>query len=342
MASVTVANGGGNYSASTTWDVARLITAADDVVVTGTSGQLTIDQTTNDCRSADFTGYTGTLSFTASKFLNIGTATTGPAGLALRFIPGQVLSFGASSRIQFVSTTTGNLVTWAGASLSCLLVFNGVGGGWTLQDAMTLTANLSLSAGTLDTNGQTITTSAQFSSSNPGVTRVLTLGTTTINSSNVGSAWTMAGSALTINATSSTLNFSGATVTFAGGGFTYGTVNFTGTGTDIITGANTFTALSRSNAAACALTLPASVTTTVTTVTLVGTPGNILTLASSTGGTAAPLVIGSGTVRFNHCSIKDLACSGGATFEAYDCKNVSGNTGITFKSPATLGLCGVG
>jgi len=83
----------------------------------------------------------------------------------------------ATGTITFNSTTTGNTITTNAVVISCAITFNGVGGSWQLQDALTsgATRTCTLSSGTLDLNNFTLTTGL-FSLATAN-TRVLAFGT---------------------------------------------------------------------------------------------------------------------------------------------------------------------
>ena len=121
----TIANGGGNWGDTGTWVEGAVPTSADDVVATATSGNVTINAAAA-CRSIDLTNYTGTLTHNAFT-LSVGDASCG----SLTFVAGMTYTpAGDTSAISFVSTTTGNTVTWAGKQPGNV-TFNGAGGGWT-------------------------------------------------------------------------------------------------------------------------------------------------------------------------------------------------------------------
>lgn len=81
------------------------------------------------------------------------------------------------------------------------------------------------------------------------------------------------------------------------------------------------------------LSLPAGKVVTIDNLTADGT-GGMITLNSSTSGTAATLAkSGGGTVGVNYCNIKDITASPAATFTARNSKNISNNTGWTFIPP---------
>jgi hypothetical protein len=83
MATRTVSAAGGNFGATGTWVGGVAPVAGDDIVANATSGNLNIATTTVSLLSANFTGYTGTLSFntnqmsfnqaSGSTFLTIGS-----------------------------------------------------------------------------------------------------------------------------------------------------------------------------------------------------------------------------------------------------------------------------
>jgi hypothetical protein len=96
----------------------------------------------------------------------------------------------STATTTFAATSGIKTVTTNGKTLDFPVRFDGVGGSWQLQDALTLgsTRTLTLNNGTLDTNGKTVT-SGSFASSTSN-TRTLTI----TNSSIVilGNSWSMA------------------------------------------------------------------------------------------------------------------------------------------------------
>ena len=161
-----------NTSSTTNWSTssggasgASVPTASDSVffdqaatyTVTLT-GALTCLNLTVSAGTVTFTS-TGTIAISGS--LSLVTATV----------------WNATGTITFNSTTTGNTITTNAVSISCAITFNGVGGTWQLQDALTsgATRTCTLTAGTLDLNNFTLTTGL-FNSNNSNV-RVLAFGT---------------------------------------------------------------------------------------------------------------------------------------------------------------------
>jgi hypothetical protein len=141
--------------------------------------------------------------------------------------------------IKFAATATGKTITTNGVTLTGgSVVFDGVGGGWTLGSALTVTNNITVTNGAFAT-GNFAVTAANLLSNNSN-TRSVNLGSSAVTLSG-STPITFTGS-LTLSAGTSTITCSGASPTFAGGGLTFHNVSFTTTGasTKRISGANTF------------------------------------------------------------------------------------------------------
>ena len=116
-------------------------------------------------KNIDLTGFTGTLANSVRTIygnLTVSTGTTATAGTS-------ITTFGATSGTK---TITSN-----GKTLDFPVTFNGIGGTWQLQDAMTVgaTRNTTLTNGTIDLNNQTLTTGLFVS--NVATTRSIAFGT---------------------------------------------------------------------------------------------------------------------------------------------------------------------
>ena len=196
--------------------------------------------------------------------------------------------------------------------------------------------------GTFTTGGYAITLSTNtnaFASSGTR-TRVLNLGASTITLSGTGNVWAMTATGLTVNAGTSVIkltNSSATGKTFSGAGFTYDTLWIaTGsTGVTSVAGGNTFATLKSDVGRAVRFT--AGSTTTILTAAgfqLTGSSGNVVTIDTSSAGSAATISVASGTVSTDYVSLKDSTATGGASFYAgANSTNVSGNTGWTFTAP---------
>lgn len=345
MATLTAVAGGGNWSAGATWTGGTGVapTAADDVLITAAmTGTITIDGTAgspNLCRSLNCTGnLTGTLSHAASKQLNVGDGTAGVFTLvsAITYAPA------STSILKFVSTTTGNNITWAAKNIGPV-TFDGVGGAWQLQDnnGTTNSPTWTLTNGSLDTNGKAV---GGLLSSNNSNTRSLTLGATTwtIPANQGGTVWDIGTSTgMTLSAASSTITSATTTNSqaFSGGGLTYGTVSFTAltTGTVTINGANTEGTLTLNQGASTtgSYLIGADQTVTGTFTSNGNSVINRSYIRSTVRGTAR--TISAATFTFTNIDLQDITKAGAGsgnisaiTGGSGDC---GGNTGWTFNTP---------
>lgn len=234
----------------------------------------------------------------------------------------------------YTITTAGKDMVGIGSSQ-----VDAVTGVYQLGDNYTSSAGsspLTLVSGTLDGNGYNVTLSAgSFNASNSN-TRTLTLGSGTWSVGLAsGTAWNIGTSTgLTLNAGTSTIAITDAgssNKTFAGGGKTYNNVTITGGGSGvvIVSGSNTFNVFTINAPKSVRFTI--STTQTVTSFVAVGTAGNVITIDSTTAGSAATLSKASGTVASDYLSLKDSTVTGGASWYAGShSTNVSGNTGWSF------------
>lgn len=319
-------------------------TAADDTFLDANSANCTINATAV-CRSINCTGYTGTLTHAAGVTLTIGDGTAGASNIALKFVAGMTYTLGSgnTSKIFFASTSgTQQTIDWGGKTTADV-EFSGNGGNYQYVSAHTMaftTTILTLTRGTLDTNGQTCTWGS-LSSSNSN-TRVLTLGASAISITGTGNAWsfqTVTNS--TINAGTSVITLSGAGSNFIGGtGRTYYDVRLNGSGTSVLDSSSTFTNLTRTGSASKTdrLDITASTTTITGTFTLAGNSAtNRLIVQSTTVGTAKSIVNTGATETWSNVDFQDISLS-----EAFDASAITGlsgdcggNSGITFTTAET-------
>lgn len=296
--------------------------SSDDVFFDANSGSCTVDSG-SECLDLDFTGYVGT--FSGSSTLNIWGSLLLVAGMTYTFTGG----------IIFWATSTGKTLTFGGKTTANSVIFNGTGGGWTVQDTWNNgTSNITLTIGALDTNDQTITCGT-FNSSNTN-TRSLDLGASTINCS---TTWLMnVATNLTFTAGTSVINITPSSgVTFNGGAQTFNVVNITSTttGTVSLQAANTFATLT--------ITGPTNKTQVISLIsnqTITGTltiAGNSLTnrllIQSSTLGTARTIT--AATTTLSNCDFTDITGAGAGSWSGTSLGNALGNSGITFTTPVT-------
>jgi hypothetical protein len=274
-------------------------------------------------KNLDFTGFSGTVSTWGFSVITIYGNLTLSSGM----------TYSATATVSFEATSSKTITTNA-KTIPAQVTFFGVGGTWTLQDALTTTGLISHTAGTFNTNGKAVTCST-YNGSNSN-TRGLTLGASTFTCTGSGaSAFTIATTTgMTLTAGTSTISMTSASAkTFAGGGLTYYNLNQGGAGALTISGANTFNDI-KNTVQPNTIIFPASTTQTVSNFSLTGTAGNLITINSNSAGTQATLSKSSGTVSCNYLSIKDSAATGGASWYAGTTSTNGGNnTGWIFTAP---------
>lgn len=311
-ATQTYAGGTANWSNPAKWTSRRPL-VQDNVIVNTAGGTLTAD-VSRLCGSADFTGYTGTLTLVATTSF-YGSLTLGSGMTVSGAFTMQMLGRGS-----FTIKANG-VATPAGVTI------NVVTGTYTLQAALTVgsgtTGNFVLTSGTFDAS--TFNVSANNLSFVSGATVKLGTGQWTARGAAAGS-WSMNAGAIVVAGTSTIkMSWTSSSGTFAGGGKTYATLAFTATGTGalVITGSNTFAALDLECTTAKTITFPAGGSQTVTgTLTLKGATGQLLSGVSSSPGTQTTLFAGSVVNTLTNLS-SDIAISNPVTDWSFNRNDVS-------------------
>lgn len=265
---------------------ASVPTSADDVFFDANSFTMAaqvvnVGNSPVECDDLSFTGVTNTPDFSNNWEVNIYGSLT--------FVAGMTTSGGSS--YNFLSTATGKTITSAGINVEGGFDFNGVGGGWTLQDHLQLgdgassIYSISLNAGTLNLNNKNVSGVDRFQC--VGTTaRTITMGSGTfefgfsdMSSGSIGQ-WTVSGSNYTINEDTSTiLSSTRFGLLFEGGGNTYYNLTVNGIKGEtstwenyacILRDANTFNNLtiaygsSPTGSQSAAAFFPGGITTTIT------------------------------------------------------------------------------
>lgn len=208
--------------------------------------------------------------------------------------------------------------------------------------ASTSSGTLTLQAGTFDASTYNVTI-VTFNGNSTSV-RTLSMGSGLWTLTGTGGVWALSTlTNLTFNANTANILLSntGTTArTFSGGGLTYNKLTIggaTGISTLTISGSNTFSEIASTKTVAHTIKFASSSTQTVSSFTVTGTAGNIVTISSSAAGTAATLSKSSGTVSVDYMSIQDSTATGGATWYAgANSTNVSNNTGWIFTAPPSV------
>lgn len=223
--------------------------------------------------------------------------------------------------ISFKATSGPKNITPNGKTIDRPVTFDGVGGNWVLQGAMTLgsTRTLTHSNGTLNLNGQTLTAASYVTGTgtknltfNGGTLTVTNSGTTAFNNAVPTGFTTSAGTAKgNVYMTSSSAK------TFVGGGSTYNaTLVQAGAGALTISGSNTFSSIKNTTQPAPVTFTSSTTTTFVDDFKLKGAYGAFIVITASTAGTAATVSKSGVAVNCDYISVKDNLPAGGASWYA--------------------------
>lgn len=368
MATLYLKTAGGNWSAAATWsatgaggvDSAGPPTAADNCIAELLSGNLTIDGTSGSpslCRSFDVTSGTGTWAGTltagSTAVLNIGDGTAGAGNVALKLHTGITFTGNATSLITFLSTSaTVQTVDFASKTTGNVTFNAASNGSWQMTGGHTIgtTGTMLLTKGTLDVNGQT-TSWGKFDSNNSN-TRALTLGAAdiSITAGAFADDWFITGSGMTLSAASSTIRMTGNNSQFRASGGTYGTLIFTGSGTNKISDSaaqifGTLTITGTSSKTDIFSTSSSNVTVSGTLTINSNSDTNRILVQAVTLGTARTIT--AATIVTQYTDWMDITAAGAAnwdlTAQAIDSfGDCGGNTGITFTTAATQTWTGTG
>lgn len=314
--------------ASTTMIAQTLSTAptsSDSVIFDTNSGTGTVTVTSASATCLDFT-VTASQALTFSGTLSLCTGSLSyPSG-------GSVSTSGLA--ITFTATTTGKTLTTNGKTTGAI-TFNGVGGAWTLSDALT-SGTITLTNGTFNTGNQTI--SCTGLSSDNSNTRTLTLGSSsiTITTGNVSLQTT---TGLTLNANTSTITFTGTSGSLFSGNVTLYNVVSNTTGSFSTTGNNTFNNLTVSGPASAGIVafFNSGNQTVNGTFTCSGSNGNQrISLAGGNVGTSATNTITAAAVSLTDVDFLNTVGAGAATWTGTRLGDGGLNSNITFATPKTV------
>jgi hypothetical protein len=245
--------------------------------ITGGSDTISFTTTSRRVNILDFTGFTGTFTNSATTVHGNYTISNG-------------MTVGSGTEITTFATTTSQNITTNGKTFDFPVTFNGIGGTFVMQDALTLgsTQTLTLTNGTLQSNGYAIST-GDFASAGTG-TRALSLSAGSIVLTDTGTVWTTSGTGFSMGSTDK-ISLSTATAqTLSGGGVSLGTVSIGNAATKTITGSNTFHNIVNTVTPAT-VNFEASSTNSFSNFNLNGTSGSLVTLRSTVLGTQYTLAI---------------------------------------------------
>jgi hypothetical protein len=289
--------------------------------ITTSSGIVTI---TGSVKNLNFTGYTGALAANTRTIYGNLTISTGMSLTAGTTIT----TFGATSGTQ---TITSNAKT-----MDFPVTINGVGGTVQLVDALTMGSSrtLTLTNGTFNSNGKSVTCGTFLASSVNTKTLTLTNSTLTVTNGTSALGFVVSNTGTTYNITGSNIVFTTASVAVFFGGASaaviFPQVTMGGTG-QLILGSTVnsvnITTLTNTTQPCTISVLSTMPLLTVTNFNLSGTAGNLVTFNSSVAGTARTISKTSGTVNALYLNVQDSTASGGAKWYANSSNDLGNNTG---------------
>ncbi|MBA3705160.1 MAG: PKD domain-containing protein, partial [Bacteroidetes bacterium] len=258
--------GSGNWSDATHWSVtsggapSTCIPTRFDNVFFDANSFTTVSKAVNiniiaSCANMDWTNSTASATMSGAYDLNIFGSLTFSATMNNSF----------SGLINFKSMSGGKTLTSAGKVFTNDLIFDGVGGDWTMQDALTVTTNIYVTNGTFKTNNKNLTCGALSSSGSNSRGVILGTSFVNLNSFIYNSAygygcWFVGGSNYFVDAGSSNIKINSTAYAniYLGSGDIYNIVTFQdATITGIINGGNSFNTVTFNG--------PGSITTTQAT-----------------------------------------------------------------------------
>jgi hypothetical protein len=334
-----VKEGGGLWSATSTWEeevggkfqAATKVPGKEDVVeLLSTSGKLEVSTaTTVECKEVKGANYKNTFNPKGSCVVKVfGNFTLGAEAK---------LTTGATVELEFANTA-GTAEVNIAIELGIAIKVIGAGGTTKFVSAINNgSKNITVSGGTIDTNGQEVTCGKfGFATSTTGK-----LGASKIICNGTGEAWSVV-EGTTIEAGTSTIELTDNTETakkFHGGGKTYSTVILAGQSTEM-QGSNTFTNLrvnTRGSQAKVTKFEKSSTTTITGEFTTNATEAEKVKITSSLAGKAWKLKLGAAkTIELTAVELEDSTGEGGGTFRDINGRNLGGNTGWTFLHEHTL------
>ena len=246
----------------------------------------------------------------------------------------------SQSATMTISGRGTQIITSAGNSFAGITV-NTVTGTVQLGDALNNTSTLTLTSGTFNGNSFNVTV-LTFSGTGTS-TRTLTLGNGLWTLTGTGTVWTTATTTgLTFSKGTSDILLSDTSTTartFNGGGLTYNKLTIggtTGTSTTTISGTNTvFGELASTKTIAHTISF-GSTLITITTWSVTGTAGDLVSVISSISGTQRSVTITNKTSGIDYLNVKDINAVNIAPYTFFvgaNSTNSGNNTGVAFVSP---------
>ncbi|MBR1150086.1 hypothetical protein [Bradyrhizobium sp. JYMT SZCCT0428] len=263
--------------------------------------------------------------------------------MAARFWVGGTGNLDGSTTTHIAATSNGA----GGASYpgsGDTLTFDGNSGGGTV----TVTAPVNFTSitmgaftGTLDFAANDVNVTLQSFSLTGSATRTLNMGDGTWTLTGTGTVWNaLTTTGLTFNANGSTLLFSASTLTSRNltGNLTYNNVTIAANATGGAFLFNTACTIGALNIAGPNnVAVSQATTVAVTTLNVNGSSGSEIFLRSSVDSAAGTLSVAANAPTITWAALRDITCSGGATFVADNSFDLGHNSGITINAPSVGG-----
>ena len=307
-------------------------TSADDVFFDAASGAVTCTLTaTGSCRNLTFTGFTGTITSSAFGITIFGDLT----------LSSTMTITGSAFAWNFDSTTTGKTISSNGKTITGNVALRGIGGGWSLNDAISISGSLTVTNGTFTTNNFNVTATS-LSSSNTN-TRTINLGSSTVTLSGTGTAVNFGtGTGLTFNAGTSSVVLTDVSPSISVSGQTFYNVSWSSTAmtsASVANGSATFNNLTVTGPSAAGVSIlqfvaPCTINGTLSTT---GTAGNRrVWFRGATYGIAQTLTINSAP-SLTDADFRDIYVIGtAAPISGTRIGDLRGIRGITASTPKTV------
>ncbi len=290
--------------------------------------------------ASNATAYTVTIAGTSCEDLTVGNPASGVVTLVGTFsmhIYGSLfvasgVIWTQNNSISFNSTSA-ETITTNGTIFPGLVVFSGTGGSWTLQDNFRTNSLFRIGNGTFDANNFNVTAARLDYNFDGPKALIMGSGTWTMTSGSTPS-WDTTG--VTVTPNTSTIKFTDTTagdVGFTGGGATFNNVWFargSSTGRNIILDSSTFNDFKDTGTGTHSLIFTAGTTQTVSSFTVSGTVGHVITINSDTTGTHSLVKAGGGTVSSDYLNIQHSVATPGSTWYV-------GTHSISHQGTATAG-----
>lgn len=304
-------------------------TDVDDVFFDAASGAVTVTISSATCRNLNFTGFTGTITGSATIFVS-GSFTLASS-----------VTWTATSQISLRASSGSYTVTTAGKTIGNFTL-GSTGSStatWTLQDALTC-STITVTAGTFTTNNFNVT-ATQLSSSNSN-TRTINLGSSTVTLSSFTPIVFTTSTGLTFNAGTSSIVCSAGGATVTGGGLAFYDIQYTSTlpttrALDNVGSARNVTVSGLTSAGITALVFTANTTITGTLTLSAGTNATMRTFVRSDTLNTVRTLTCAAVASLTDIDFRDITIAGAAApvsgTRLGDCK---GNSGITFPAAKTV------